>query len=728
MLRPGPVAAVLVVFAVPVAHAWQVAVSGTPPAARPSSIVVDAAGDVIAAGRAIGPGTDEDAMVVKLAGGDGSELWQHRIAGAAGGSDFYRAVTVGPDRIIAVGRVLTAVGNENVPDDADALFARFSPTGTPAWEVVLDGGAEREDDAMAVALDEAGNVLVAGESTPVDGTSTHFTVWKRQVSDGAALWTTLLGGTSGTARALAVAGSDVVAAGDVGDFMVVTRISGSLGGELWRTDVAGSANANDIGNAVAFRGNRVVVAGQLVSAAGDPDFAVVSLDAATGEENWRVTIDGDATGDADDDEVLGLAIDAAGDVLAVGRLSNVDSNGRTDGDALAVKLARATGTELWRTVVKGSLENEDIFQAIALDAAGDLLVTGTIRNRGTRANFLVGKLANATGAEIWRHEIDGTEHEADTGAAVAVGPMGDLVAAGRVRNFAEDGFVVTRRVGANGGDFPCADGTLDPGESCDDGNTAAGDDCRGDCTVEVCGDGILDPQEGCDDGNAVADDCCSDVCSVQVDGTPCDDGDACTLLDSCDAGACTPAENVTCTAPSPCHLAICNPADGSCSSTPKAEGAPCNDGDACTLIDQCLAGACTGRTPIHCDDAEPCTSDGCAPQVGCSFTPLVGFESITCIFERPDIADACGAAIPRRIDRRIQVARSRIDRAALVQKAARAGRVLKGATKQLDKALRAIAAQRNRGSLDATCAGVLENELGETAARARDVRAQLATQ
>ena len=37
----------------------------------------------------------------------------------------------------------------------------------------------------------------------------------------------------------------------------------------------------------------------------------------------------------------------------------------------------------------------------------------------------------------------------------------------------------------------CGDGVLDPGEECDDGNTAGGDRCRPDCT-DTCGDAILD--------------------------------------------------------------------------------------------------------------------------------------------------------------------------------------------------------------------------------------------
>src|ERR1043165_550132 len=52
-------------------------------------------------------------------------------------------------------------------------------------------------------------------------------------------------------------------------------------------------------------------------------------------------------------------------------------------------------------------------------------------------------------------------------------------------------------------------------EVCDDGNTASGDGCSGDCkSDETCGNGVLDEPKGetCDDGNSVGGDGCSADC------------------------------------------------------------------------------------------------------------------------------------------------------------------------------------------------------------------------
>jgi cysteine-rich repeat protein len=59
----------------------------------------------------------------------------------------------------------------------------------------------------------------------------------------------------------------------------------------------------------------------------------------------------------------------------------------------------------------------------------------------------------------------------------------------------------------------CGNGTVEPGEVCDDGNQRQGDGCRFDCRgTERCGDSLTDFGEECDDGNALDGDGCSPAC------------------------------------------------------------------------------------------------------------------------------------------------------------------------------------------------------------------------
>lgn len=114
------------------------------------------------------------------------------------------------------------------------------------------------------------------------------------------------------------------------------------------------------------------------------------------------------------------------------------------------------------------------------------------------------------------------------------------------------------------------------------------------------------------------------VCSnpAKTDGTSCNDGNACTTADTCQAGACTPGTPVVCTASDQCHDAgVCNPGTGVCTDPPKANGTSCDDGNACTTGDTCAAGACVpGTTPLSCNDGNGCTDDSCNAATGCVYT------------------------------------------------------------------------------------------------------------
>ncbi len=50
----------------------------------------------------------------------------------------------------------------------------------------------------------------------------------------------------------------------------------------------------------------------------------------------------------------------------------------------------------------------------------------------------------------------------------------------------------------------------------------------------------------------------------------------------------------------------------------------CNDGDACTTNDYCVAGACVGGPALDCNDNNTCTDDACDPAIGCVWTPNTG--------------------------------------------------------------------------------------------------------
>lgn len=74
------------------------------------------------------------------------------------------------------------------------------------------------------------------------------------------------------------------------------------------------------------------------------------------------------------------------------------------------------------------------------------------------------------------------------------------------------------------------------------------------------------------------------------DGTPCNDGNLCTRVDTCQGGVCVGSSPIVCSVLDVCHPGSCDPGTGLCSSPPAPDGTPCRL--ACIAGETCQAGVC----------------------------------------------------------------------------------------------------------------------------------------
>ncbi len=196
----------------------------------------------------------------------------------------------------------------------------------------------------------------------------------------------------------------------------------------------------------------------------------------------------------------------------------------------------------------------------------------------------------------------------------------------------------------------CVTAAITDGTICGD---SAGCTSGGQCQGGTC----IGAQAGCNDGNPCTVDSCDATGCVHLatPGTPCDDGEACTTGDACDAvGLCQggtntcscqtdvdcPSDGNACNGVYGCESGFCKAKVGSvvvcdaagntscaantcdittglCGFVSLANGATCDDGDACTLSAACTEGTCTGGSAVNCADDNTCTADGCSPAQGC---------------------------------------------------------------------------------------------------------------
>jgi hypothetical protein len=164
----------------------------------------------------------------------------------------------------------------------------------------------------------------------------------------------------------------------------------------------------------------------------------------------------------------------------------------------------------------------------------------------------------------------------------------------------------------------CEFAPANDGASCNDGDL---------CTVsDTCLDGICTAGQkaNCNDGNPCTDDGCQeDTGCLHVNNEKdCFDGNVCTIDDQCSDGACIPGTPLSCDDDNACTLDECAPKTG-CMHT--AQAGPCSDGNACTSGDTCQAGKCVAKGNLDCDDQNPCTADSCHLLDGCQHAVVAGF-------------------------------------------------------------------------------------------------------
>lgn len=407
------------------AWAWQAKIPG----GWAYAMKVDSAGNVVAAGTANTVGTGYDLTAIKYDGVNGQELWRQVVKGSPDAYGFSGSASA--VAIDASGNVVVAGGLLNADRHLDFTVIKFDgASGEELWRKLIINGS-----ANALAIDSAGDVVAVGSS------SSGFTVIKLSGVNGTELWRADIRGTASYfyfdaayAIALDTAGNVLVAgvtenAGTGFDFTVV-KFRGINGAELWRRSIDGTDYdiciddyfCNEAAHAVAVDSvGNVVAAGITENAGSNDDFTVVKFDGATGGDLWRQVINGTRNGY---DAATAVVVDAADNVITAGSIFNVNDYG-----ALVVKFDGVTGQEHWRQGVNSIYGGSAWASGATLDSAGNVLIAGSSTlNSGTGSDFTVVKFDGGTGAEHWRQTIS----EAGFGAAYAIAVDGadNVVAAG----------------------------------------------------------------------------------------------------------------------------------------------------------------------------------------------------------------------------------------------------------------------------------------------------------
>jgi hypothetical protein len=442
-------------------------------------------------------------LVVKLDAATGAERWRRQID-AGPFETFLDALVVDPGGGVAVAGVILPEPGE--PEHDFLVASLDGVTGAERWRLVRNGTPgppdpddadwdDTSDEATALALDGAGNLIVTG----VVERHGHprWYVFQLAADTGAVRWQQRIRRQEARLLAVDVVSDEIVVAGvrEGGGVAVqafraasgtrrwrhvlfprtgglprsllaapdwdlaVVKLAGDTGPERWRVLVTGTADGSrDVASALTTdSAGDVVVAGTLEDAYGPvrgTDFFVAKLAADTGAERWRRIVTFPYG------QPFAIAVDAQGDVVAAG----VASAFATSSDFVVLKLAGDTGADRWRTNLNGTDGAFESARALALAPDGDVVACGYLQNVATGADWTVVRLAGDSGVERWRHVVDGVAHGSDVAAAVALDASGDLLVAGTLQAGPESWEVLVARLdGATGAErWRRIAGTADP--------------------------------------------------------------------------------------------------------------------------------------------------------------------------------------------------------------------------------------------------------------------------
>jgi uncharacterized delta-60 repeat protein len=349
-------------------------------------ITLDTAGNIYVIGYNGSTGLTaggSDQTLVKY-NSSGVEQWSKTWGGT--GSDLARALALDTAGNIYVAGYTSSTGLTS--GGIDQTLVKYDSNGVEQWSKTWGGAGS--DLAIALALDTAGNIYVAGEtdSTGLTAGLLDQTLVKYD-SSGIEQWSKTWGGTGNdqaTDIALDAAGNIYVVGETTstgltagGDDQTLVKYNSS-GVEQWSKTWGGTGNDYATGLTLDTAGN-IFVVGYTASTgltSGGDDQTLVKYD-SSGVEQWSKTWGGDGS-----DQAFDIALDTVGNIYVAGRTA---STGLTVGlsDQNLVKY-NSSGVEQWSKTWGGT--GNDYARNLALDTAGNIYVAGTTDSTGlTAGNF-----------------------------------------------------------------------------------------------------------------------------------------------------------------------------------------------------------------------------------------------------------------------------------------------------------------------------------------------------
>jgi uncharacterized delta-60 repeat protein len=363
-----------------------------------SEIATDNSSNVYVTGYSTDSTTDLDYATIRYSP-DGETIWVRRYDGPVSRGDQASAMIVDDSGYVYVTGHAQDTGFFSGPN-SDYATIKYHPDGDTVWVRRYDGPAFYNDRAEALAVDDLGNVYVTGASHSREAFEDYATV--KYLANGDTGWVRRYDGPAYLRdEAFSV---DVDGFGNVfvtgwswngTDYDYATIKYHPDGDAAWVRRYDSPGHLLDSAAAVSVDAwGGVYVTGSSWITPADCDYLTMKY-RPNGEVAWIRRYDGPAGGA---DHVSAMVMDNSGNVYVTGA-----SRGSGVSDDYATVKYDSTGLRLWVRRYNGPDDGLDVASDITVDDDGNVYVTGTSRNSGSREDLVTVKYVQ-TG--LWRGDAN----------------------------------------------------------------------------------------------------------------------------------------------------------------------------------------------------------------------------------------------------------------------------------------------------------------------------------
>lgn len=365
--------------------------------------------------------------------------WQVIHAGDAMIAESGQGIAVdGAGNIVVAGFEVDAVSDPNM------WLAKYDPAGTELWAMTFDPSGGLDDLLYAVAIDPDDNILVTGD---VDVMPAASDIWVAKLDpQGAELWSRTFDGPNmgddGGRGVASDAAGNVVVTGFVrvsnADIDIFVAKLDPAGTTQWSEVVPGPEVLDDRGQGVAVTADDdVVVAGYVSHGGFDRDLWLRKYD-PDGTELWTETWD---DGNNGENTGFGVAVRPDGMIAVAGMTPIIATN-----QDVFLGLWDADGALQWYKRFGGQAYLHDNGLAVTSDADSNLVVAGFRGATDTDSDIWLRKY-DAAGNVAWSQVVVGRAGDRDQATAVASDADGNILVTGEIRTMGNDGDVWIAKLG-----------------------------------------------------------------------------------------------------------------------------------------------------------------------------------------------------------------------------------------------------------------------------------------